>query len=320
MPTRRAARLSALSPGPIPRPEGRAPRGQEGNRILRAGHGSRSQLRARLCRTRGCVPDVVRGRHRARPGRAEGYNRGGRAVQIDPTCRRPDAARDAGHLVRLGSPRSRAAFQARARTRPGQRGSASLTWRTCVRTRAGTKRRSAKRHEPSSSSRSTRDSTPSRGSSWSTPGAPTKRWPGFKPRSISTRTTCLATMFIARPTWRRSMYAEAIAEAQKATDRTRRRPCRTRWAFSAMRWRSPAILRRHKPCSTSCWPPRVELRGALRRRPRLQCAGERDETFAWLERGFEAHDHKMNLLKVDPKWSNLHGDPRFTDLVRRIGF
>ena len=48
--------------------------------------------------------------------------------------------------------------------------------------------------------------------------------------------------------------------------------------------------------------------------------GEHDETFAWLERGFEARDHKMNLLKVDPKWNNLHGDPRFEDLVRRIGF
>ncbi len=48
--------------------------------------------------------------------------------------------------------------------------------------------------------------------------------------------------------------------------------------------------------------------------------GNTDETFAWLERGFEAGDHKMNLLKVDPKWANLHGDPRFEELVRRIGF
>lgn len=48
--------------------------------------------------------------------------------------------------------------------------------------------------------------------------------------------------------------------------------------------------------------------------------GDADETIAWLERGFEARDHKMNLLKVDPKWKNLHGDPRFVDLVRRIGF
>lgn len=31
-------------------------------------------------------------------------------------------------------------------------------------------------------------------------------------------------------------------------------------------------------------------------------------------------DHKMNLLKVDPKWKNLYGDPRFEDLVTRIGF
>jgi serine/threonine-protein kinase len=48
--------------------------------------------------------------------------------------------------------------------------------------------------------------------------------------------------------------------------------------------------------------------------------GETDETLAWLEQGFQARDHKMNLLKVDPKWNNLHGDPRFQDLVRRIGF
>jgi hypothetical protein len=48
--------------------------------------------------------------------------------------------------------------------------------------------------------------------------------------------------------------------------------------------------------------------------------GEHDETLAWLERGFEARDHKMNLLKVDPKWKNLHGDPLYEDLVRRIGF
>jgi serine/threonine-protein kinase len=48
--------------------------------------------------------------------------------------------------------------------------------------------------------------------------------------------------------------------------------------------------------------------------------GEKEATLAWLERGFEARDHKMNLLKVDPKWNNLHGDPHFENLVRRIGF
>jgi serine/threonine protein kinase/TolB-like protein/Tfp pilus assembly protein PilF len=47
---------------------------------------------------------------------------------------------------------------------------------------------------------------------------------------------------------------------------------------------------------------------------------ERDETFAWLERGFKERDQKMVFLKVEPKWNNLRADPRFQDLLRRVGF
>ena len=48
--------------------------------------------------------------------------------------------------------------------------------------------------------------------------------------------------------------------------------------------------------------------------------GERDEALAWLERGFEQRDPKMAFLKVEPKWNNLRNEPRFTDLMRRVGF
>ena len=48
--------------------------------------------------------------------------------------------------------------------------------------------------------------------------------------------------------------------------------------------------------------------------------GERDKTLTWLERGFEQRDVKMVFLKVEPKWNNLRGDPRFQDLMRRVGF
>ena len=48
--------------------------------------------------------------------------------------------------------------------------------------------------------------------------------------------------------------------------------------------------------------------------------GERDKTFAWLERGYEQRDPKMVFLKVEPKWNNLRADPRFQDLLRRVGF
>jgi tetratricopeptide (TPR) repeat protein len=48
--------------------------------------------------------------------------------------------------------------------------------------------------------------------------------------------------------------------------------------------------------------------------------GMRDETIAWLERGYNQRDPKMVFLKVEPIWNNLHDDPRFIDLLRRVGF
>jgi len=47
--------------------------------------------------------------------------------------------------------------------------------------------------------------------------------------------------------------------------------------------------------------------------------GEKDQAFAWLERGYQDRDPNMTYLKIDPFLDNLHSDPRFADLVRRIG-
>jgi serine/threonine protein kinase len=47
--------------------------------------------------------------------------------------------------------------------------------------------------------------------------------------------------------------------------------------------------------------------------------GEKDEAFAWLEKGFEERAFQMQYLKVEPRWDGLRSDPRFVDLVRRIG-
>jgi hypothetical protein len=48
--------------------------------------------------------------------------------------------------------------------------------------------------------------------------------------------------------------------------------------------------------------------------------GERDETFAWLEQAYKKRDQRIVFLKVEPKWNNLRDDPRFQDLMRRVGF
>jgi hypothetical protein len=47
---------------------------------------------------------------------------------------------------------------------------------------------------------------------------------------------------------------------------------------------------------------------------------ERDETLAWLERGFKKRDPRMVFLKVEAKWNNLRARPRFQGLMRRVGF
>jgi tetratricopeptide (TPR) repeat protein len=48
--------------------------------------------------------------------------------------------------------------------------------------------------------------------------------------------------------------------------------------------------------------------------------GEKEEALAWLEKGYEERAHQMQFLKVEPRWDKLRSDPRFIDVVRRIGF
>lgn len=47
--------------------------------------------------------------------------------------------------------------------------------------------------------------------------------------------------------------------------------------------------------------------------------GEKDEAFAWLEKGYDARDSHMEFLAVDPMFDSLRSDPRLVDLLRRIG-
>ena len=47
--------------------------------------------------------------------------------------------------------------------------------------------------------------------------------------------------------------------------------------------------------------------------------GDKDQAFAWLEKAYDEHSFNMTWLKVEPRWDSLRSDPRFADLVRRIG-
>src|SRR5215467_159253 len=47
--------------------------------------------------------------------------------------------------------------------------------------------------------------------------------------------------------------------------------------------------------------------------------GEKDEAFTWLERAYQEHSNILLFLKVHPYFDPLRNDPRFKDLLRRVG-
>ena len=47
--------------------------------------------------------------------------------------------------------------------------------------------------------------------------------------------------------------------------------------------------------------------------------GDKDRAFEWLEKGYEERDMFLAKIKVEPGFDSLRSDPRFADLVRRLG-
>jgi TolB-like protein/Tfp pilus assembly protein PilF len=47
--------------------------------------------------------------------------------------------------------------------------------------------------------------------------------------------------------------------------------------------------------------------------------GDKDQAFVWLEKDFQNRNGGLTLLRVLPFLESLHGDPRFSNLLRRIG-
>jgi tetratricopeptide (TPR) repeat protein len=47
---------------------------------------------------------------------------------------------------------------------------------------------------------------------------------------------------------------------------------------------------------------------------------EKDKAFYWLERAYQERSNWLTLTTVGSRLKSLHGDPRFDDLLKRIGF
>jgi Flp pilus assembly protein TadD len=47
--------------------------------------------------------------------------------------------------------------------------------------------------------------------------------------------------------------------------------------------------------------------------------GDKDQAFAWLDKAYEERSNRLAYLKVEPTWDLIRSDPRFDELLRRIG-
>ena len=47
--------------------------------------------------------------------------------------------------------------------------------------------------------------------------------------------------------------------------------------------------------------------------------GDKDEAFRLLEKSHQEHAATLPYLAVDPLWYGMHSDPRYVDLLRRMG-
>jgi tetratricopeptide (TPR) repeat protein len=137
---------------------------------------------------------------------------------------------------------------------------------------------------------------------------------GLDPRSV------IAHVFASTAYIEKHMYPEAVSEAQTALELTNRTGSHALSLFAYASAKSGDERQARSVLAGMLTASRSRYVSPYSVALIYNALDEREEALAWLERGFEAGDHKMNLLKVDPKWNNLHGDAQFEDLVRRIGF
>ena len=114
----------------------------------------------------------------------------------------------------------------------------------------------------------------------------------------------------------KEMYAEAIAEFQKSIQLRGEDPTGliylgAAYAKAGERGKAQEILKRLQTTREYVSPTELSI---------LYVAlGKREEAFASLEKAYAVHDLQLGNIRVDASYDSLREDPRFKDLMRRVG-
>ena len=128
----------------------------------------------------------------------------------------------------------------------------------------------------------------------------------------------LAHLWLGRTYQQKQMYEEAVTEYKQAESVLRDWPVTMAaigniYGLSHQRREALKILAELKELSKRKY---VTAYGVALVYAGL---GENDQAFAWLNKGYTERTHWLVWLKLDPPWDSLRSDPRFGDLLHRIG-
>ena len=130
--------------------------------------------------------------------------------------------------------------------------------------------------------------------------------------------------YLARVYLEKGMFEEAIAEFEKGFILEGRNPDQVTKNMASIRsslkangtkgfWQKIIDLNKEGALKSGKDPNPLDMAWAYAE------LGESDEAFRWLEKLFEERKTDLVWLKVAPAWDNLRSDPRFQDLMRRVG-
>jgi len=126
--------------------------------------------------------------------------------------------------------------------------------------------------------------------------------------------------FLAAAYEQKGMFKEAITASQKAVTVTQG-PARALamaglahiYAMSGRKAEAHKVLAELQSLSEHSYVPATDTAMIY------AGLGEKDKSFAQLDKAYEEHSFTLSNLKVEPRFDPLHSDPRFADLLRRIG-
>ncbi len=122
-------------------------------------------------------------------------------------------------------------------------------------------------------------------------------------------------LFLAKVYVQKGMYEEALAELRQAKGVTvePRAVLAYTYAVSGKRRQATRVLTQLLELSKRQYVPRYHIAIIY------AGLGDKNQALAWLEKAYEERDQWLLWLKVEPMVDSLRSEPRFQDLLRRVG-